>query len=204
MLHRLTQERWREGQRKERHVPTVLTRDKIKVVDDRKIEFVPVPEWAPADAPDAGVYVRGLSGTDRDAFEMAMIIQRRDKKGRTTQEVNLQNLRAKLVVRTAVTTDDPETAEEIFTLEDIEWLGEKSGAALQRVYAKAQQLSGLSVEDVEELTTELGEAQSDGSGTDSLDTLDTVPSLSASSTSAAESSHSGDSSTPLSQSESAG
>jgi hypothetical protein len=166
-------------------VSPVLTRDQIKVVDDRKIESVDVPEWG------GMVYVRGLSGTDRDSFEMAMIESTRGTKGRRTQEVNLRNLRAKLVVRTAVDSDSPETAKPIFEMADVEWLGRKSAQALQRVYAVAQRLSGLSNEEVEELTVDLGEDQSDGSGSDSPSLLDTVPSPSASAGSAAASSRSG-------------
>lgn len=154
---------------------TVLTRDQIKIVDDRKIEAVEVPEWG------GMVYVRGLSGTDRDSFEMAMIEQKSGGKGRRTQEVNLRNLRAKLVVRSAVDGEDPETAKPIFEMADVEWLGRKSAQALQRVYAVAQRLSGLSNEDVEELTTDLGEGQSGDSGSDSPLPLAIAPSLSVSS-----------------------
>lgn len=135
----------------------VLTREQIKSVDDRKVEAVEVPEWG------GTVYVRGLSGTDRDAFEMAMIDQRLVS-GKRSQELNLRNLRAKLVVRTAVDSEDPDTCKPIFEVSDIDWLGRKSAQALQRVYAVAQRLSGLSNEDVEELTVDLGNAPSDGSG----------------------------------------
>ena len=163
---------------------TVLTRDQIQIVDDRKIEAVEVPEWG------GMVYVRGLSGTDRDSFEMAMIEQSRGK-GKRTQEVNLRNLRAKLVVRTAVDSADPETAKPIFEMSDIEWLGRKSAQALQRVYAVAQRLSGLSNEEVEELTTDLGEGQSGGSGSGSLLLLDTDLSRSVNDGSPAENSPNG-------------
>lgn len=169
---------------------TVLSREAIFAVDDRLIEFVRVPEWS-GDNPDAGVFVRGLSGTDRDAFEMAMFESRKDaKSGKTTQEVNFQNLRAKLIVRCAVDAEDPNIAKPIFTLRDIAPLGLKSAAALQRVYSVAQRLSGLSTENVDELTSELGNDPSDGSGSDSLDTS-AYPSLNASNESAAESSQSG-------------
>jgi hypothetical protein len=166
-------------------VSPVLTRDQIKIVDDRRIEAVEVPEWGGV------VYVRGLSGTDRDSFEMAMIEQRSAKGGRRTQEVNLRNLRAKLVVRTAVDSDDTETAKPLFEMADVEWLGRKSAQALQRVYAVAQRLSGLSNEEVEELTVDLGEGQSGDSGSDSPLPLAIAPSPSASATSAATSSRSG-------------
>lgn len=175
---------------------TVLTRDQIFAADDRKIEFVKVPEWA-GDDPEAGVFVQGLSGHDRDSFEMAML-EIRGKK----QSVNLQNLRAKLIVRTAVDSDDPTTAKPIFTLVDIAPLGRKSAAALQRVYAVAQRLSGLSTEDVEELTKDLGEDESDGSGSDSPSPSGTVLSLNANAGSAPLSSASGSPTTGSSPSES--
>jgi hypothetical protein len=174
-------------------VSTVLTRDQIRDADDRQIEAVEVPEWG------GMLYVRGLSGVDRDSFEMTMI-QTRGRKS----EVNLRNLRAKLVVRTAVDSEDPEVAKPLFELKDVEWLGRKSAAALQRVYAVAQRLSGLSAEDVEELTTELGEEQSDDSGSDLRLLSDTEASPTLSDTSAAENSPSGWPTTDSSPSETEG
>lgn len=164
---------------------TVLTREDVLAAKDTQIEFVKVPEWSGGNA-DAGVFVRGLSGAQRDSFELAMIEQKGKK-----QEVNLRNLRAKLIVRCAVNSDDPDTAKAIFQLSDIEALGKKSAAALQRVYAVAQRVSGLSNEDVEELTVQLGNDQSGDSGSDSLSHSDTEASLRLSATSAAESSPSG-------------
>lgn len=158
--------------RKEHHVPTVLTREQIFAVDDRVIEFVPVPEWATESNPDAGVFVRSLSGAERDQFEMSMLIQ----KGRKS-EVNLQNLRAKLVVLTAVNSDDLGSAEQIFTRRDVDRLGGKSAQALQRIYSAAQRLSGLSADDEKEMTDALADpTQNDGFGSDSLSPSDTDPS----------------------------
>lgn len=179
---------------------TVLTRDQIFAADDRQIEFVKVPEWG-GDDPEAGVFVRGLSGADRDSFEMGMLESKRDSKGRQRQEVNLRNLRAKLIVRCAVDSDNAAAAQPLFTLVDIEPLGRKSAAALQRVYAVAQRLSGLSNEDVEELTADLGEGQSDGSGSGSLLPSGIVPSPIANEPSPAESSPSGGHSTKSNPSE---
>ena len=45
-----------------------LTADQILGADDLEMEFVPTPEWANG-TPDAGVFVRGLTGFERDAFE---------------------------------------------------------------------------------------------------------------------------------------
>lgn len=144
-------------------MPTVLTRDQILSADDAQKEFVPVPEWAPPTDPDAGVWVHGLSGTDRDRFDMSMIIQKGKK-----QELNFRNLRARLIALTAFDGPDPATARRLFEPADVEALGKKNAAALQRVYGKAQELSGLSNEAVEELTGELGEDSSGASGSSSL------------------------------------
>lgn len=176
---------------------TVLTREAIKATDDRTFEPVEVPEWG------GMLYVRGLSGIDRDDFELKMIEEKEPKKkgGKTTRELNLANLRAKLIVRTAFDSDDQESAKPIFTLADVEWLGTKSGAALQRVYTVAQRLSGLSAEDVDELTDELGNGQSDSSGSDSPKPSDTPLSLLSSKSSVVESSPNGEHSTESTPSE---
>jgi hypothetical protein len=184
-------------------VGTVLTRAEIFAIDDRKIEWCPVPEWSSEDN-ERGVFIQGLSGTDRDSFDMAMIEQRQIGKGKITQELNFRNLRAKLVVRTAVDSADPNEAKPIFTEADVEALGRKNGAALQRMYAVAQRLSGLSSEDVEELTKDLGNGQSDASGSDLPSPSDTQASPLLSDGSAAENSPSGEPSTPSSPSENEG
>ena len=155
---------------------TVLSRDEILNAKDTKIEFVETPEWAPAghkNPSEFGVFVKGLSGAARDSFEMAMLEQRRVTSATTgrkkdIQVINLKNLRAKLVVRCAVDRPDPDLAHEIFEMSDVDLLGEKSASALNRIYMKARELSGLSDEDVDELTAELGEDQSGASGSNSL------------------------------------
>lgn len=166
---------------------TVLTRDEILGAKDTLIEWVEVPQWGlDSDGQPKGVFVRGLTGSDRDDFEMNMI----ETKGKKT-ELNLRNLRAKLLVRTIVDSDDPAVAQKVFEIEDIEALGRKSGQALQLLYAVAQRLSGLSAEDVEELASELGKGPSDGSGSSSPLLLGTAPSPSANDGSPLESSPSG-------------
>ena len=79
----------------------------------------------------------------RDAFEASMV--RGDGKDR---KVDLTNMRARLVGLTVV----DETGQRLFTDEEADLLGAKSGAALDRVFAISQKLNGLSGADVEELT----------------------------------------------------
>lgn len=133
---------------------TLLTKDAILSADDTQMELVEVPEWG------GSVWIRGLTGADRDMFEESMLSQR--KKGQK-REVNFVNFRAKLVTRAVVTGPEID-APLMFSPEDIKALGNKSGRALQRVFKVAQDLSGLSADDVDELTEELGEDESADSG----------------------------------------
>jgi hypothetical protein len=113
-----------------------LSRDEILQAQDLPTEDVPVPEWG-------GVCrVRGLTGAERDAFEQSIV----ETRGKNTR-MNLRNIRAKLVALTVVDED----GNRIFSDEDAEALGKKSAAALDRIFAVAQRLSGLRPEDVEEL-----------------------------------------------------
>lgn len=103
---------------------------------DSCFEDVPVPEWGGI------VRIKGLTGEERDAFE-ASTVQTRGK----NVKQNLRNLRARLVAASAVDEDGVR----LFEPYDIEELGKKSAAALDRLFTVAQKLSKLSEEDVDEL-----------------------------------------------------
>lgn len=109
----------------------------ILQIDDIETREVPVPEWGGA------VLVKGMSGIQRDRFEQSMM----KGKGRN-QEMNLENFRAKLVAASVV--DDQ--GKLIFKPEHIAALGRKAVSALSRIVKVAQELSGLTDDDVEELT----------------------------------------------------
>ena len=130
---------------------TILTRDQILQANDIITETVSVPEWG------GEVLVRGLSGSQRDAFEDATL----EQKGKS-RRVNLANVRARLCAISIV----DETGKRMFTDEDVRALGRKSAAALDRVFSAAQRLSGLSDEDVEELAKNSDGGQSEDSGSD--------------------------------------
>lgn len=114
----------------------ILTREQILGAADIKTETVNVPEWG------GEVRIKGLTGADRDAFEAAITTI----KGKDTR-VNWVNVRARFVALSIV----DENGARIFTEGDIKALGEKSAAALDRVYAAAQKLSGLTDEDAAEM-----------------------------------------------------
>ena len=114
-----------------------LTKEAILSKDDLVKELVSVPEWG------GDVYVRCLTGTERDDFESSLV----SKKGKS-QDTNFKNLRAKLVALTVV----DESGVRIFDDTDIPALGKKNAAALDRLFDKAQELSGFKKEDIEDLT----------------------------------------------------
>ena len=118
---------------------SALKRDDILNVHDIKVELVPVPEWG------GEVYVKGMSGIERDAFEASIV----ETRGKNTR-VNMANVRAKLAAQTLCDEE----------------LGKKSASALQRVFEVAQKLSGIGDDDVKELTEGLQENPTDDSHSD--------------------------------------
>lgn len=137
----------------------ILSREQILEAQDMEKELVDVPEWG------GPVYVRALTGAERDAFEDSMVEMRVVRKGRkreTVPQMRYQNLRARLC---ALTICDEE-GNRLFKDEDVHALGKKSAAALDRVFEVAQRLSGLREEDVEELAGNFENDQSDGSTSD--------------------------------------
>ena len=112
----------------------MLNREAILSSVDLPKELVNVPEWG------GDLYVSTLNGTQRDSFEASM----QGKKNK----LNLENVRA----RFAVLTICDEGGTRLFTDHDAKALGEKSAAALDRVFAVAQRLNGFSDEDSRELS----------------------------------------------------
>lgn len=129
----------------------ILTKDAILTAEDLKRELVPVPEWG------GEVYVRALTGAERDKFESSVVEQRGKR-----QIFHTQDIRAKLAAYTIV----DEKGERLFSDADVKALSQKSAAALNRVYEVAARLSGITEEAIEELGEGLEESPFDGSPTD--------------------------------------
>lgn len=125
----------------------VLDREAILKANDIEKREVYIPEWG------GSVYVRGMTGRERDQFEANIIRQR----GRNT-EINMKNARAKLVVMCTVDQE----GNRLFTDADVALLSEKSAKALDRIFVVAQELSGITREDMEELTENFDETTSGG------------------------------------------
>jgi hypothetical protein len=134
-----------------RELPLLEEASAVLDLPDLADELVEVPEWG------YRLRVRSLTGAERDAFE-ASLLESRGK----SREVNLRNMRAKLVAASVRRSDD----KRVFSDAQVEALGKKNAAALQRVFRVAQRLSGLGEDEVEELTRELGEDPSVGPGSD--------------------------------------
>ena len=124
----------------------------LGVVDIRK-ELVDVPEWGK----DAAVWVRGMTGAERDKFESSIV----ESRGKGTK-VNMVNVRARL----ASLTICDEGGNRLFTQADIAALSAKSASALQRIFAVAQRLSGIGDEDVKDFTEGLEDNPLEGSVSD--------------------------------------
>jgi hypothetical protein len=109
----------------------LLDRNAILTADDLKTTDVEVPEWG------GTVRVTSLTGTQRDAYGRSMI----DKDGKPSSDGFAHKLLALAVVG--------EDGKPLFTLDDVEALGGRNAAALQRVYDAAAKLNGLAPDAVE-------------------------------------------------------
>lgn len=128
-----------------------LTGADILATRELVTEWVPVPKWG------GKVLVRELTGTERDAFEASIVVQK--GKQRTT---NTENIRAKLAQLAIVDHTDPKKRAPLFTRKQVDQLGKLDAASLDLIYDVAARLSGLTPKDVEEL--EGNSAAADGGG----------------------------------------
>lgn len=160
--------------------PAYLSAEQILNADDLTIEDVPVPGWGGI------VRVKGMSGTERDRFEAGFL---GNNMKALPKDKALEFYRARIVAACLV---DGAGNKMFRSPGEIKRLSEKSAEALELVVDVANRLSGLSKEDVEELTGNSDAAPSGSSTSDSPDTSD-APSESSSTGSRRASSRSGSS-----------
>jgi hypothetical protein len=125
-----------------------LNREAILKADDTVYEDVNVPEWG------GMVRLRGLTGAERDRMEASI--------ASNPKKPNLVNFRAKMIAASVC----DENGGPVFGTADISALGNKSAVALERVFNAAIRLSGMTDEDVKQLTEDLDDAPSDSSTSD--------------------------------------
>lgn len=111
-----------------------LTKDQILNSSTKlKTKEVPVPEWGEG----ASVLVRELSGDERDKYDQQVF----------RKEGDFEGLRAALVAMSLCEKDGSSMG---FTDAEIQQLGSKSGAAIDRLFEAAKDLSGMNSGDIEE------------------------------------------------------
>lgn len=122
----------------------ILGTEEILNASDITTEEVEVPEWG------GSVLVRALTALERDRFE-ASVIQGSGKNAK----VKLENARAKLASLTVV----DENGNRLFGPNDVTKLSQKSASALNKIFNVAARLSGITEEDMEEITQDFDDGQ---------------------------------------------
>lgn len=135
-----------------------LTREEILGVDDIETEEVSVPEWGGI------VLVRALSGTQRNQWETQFT---RFTGKQVEMTAKTEHMRESLVAASVVCCDgittDVRDLPLLFTETDVEALGKKSAAALERVFKVASRLSGITESDIEDQVKNSDKAAGKGS-----------------------------------------
>lgn len=128
----------------------MLTRDQILVAArDAKIERATLT--IPALGGD--IYVRGMSGTERDEFEEGLKI----RKGRRAGQTDQRNFRGKLAVKVVV----DEQGERLLRDEDAAIFGKLPSGVLDQIISRCMELSGMTDDAADDLGNGSG---SEGSG----------------------------------------
>jgi hypothetical protein len=115
----------------------LLSREDILLAEDLKKERVEIPEWG------GYVYVSTMTGLARDKYESSLLAK--DEEGKHVQD--LKNMRAKLVCATVV--DDQGNL--LLNEEDVEAIGGKNAAVLDRITEASSKLNAVTDEDLEEI-----------------------------------------------------
>ncbi len=103
-----------------------LSKSQIQSVDDLAREEVPIPEWK------GSVLVQSLTAAQRDRWD-----QQITELGAENEPI--ENIRAAFAVIVCVDDD----GQPMFKTEDIDWLGKKNGAALDRIWDVGRRISGM-------------------------------------------------------------
>jgi tartrate dehydratase alpha subunit/fumarate hydratase class I-like protein len=136
-----------------------LTRETL--LQKEKLEIVKV-----ALGGDDFVYVRQMTGHERDMWEQSMLKREKDDKGRVSFEQILDNFRAKLAVLTVC--DDK--GELLFKPEDANTLSRNiSAKRLEKIVNVAQELNSISETDKENIIKNSAAVQGDGSSSNSVE-----------------------------------
>ena len=130
--------------------------DRKALLSKEKLEIVKVDLGG-----DRIIYVKQMTGTERDRFEKSLLKEKMEKKGVIVGfEQATDNFRAKLAVCTACDAEGNLLLEP----QDAERLGQVMSAyTLEKIVNAAQKLNAISAEDKEELVKNSVTAQDDNS-----------------------------------------
>ena len=100
---------------------------------DLQIQKLQIPEWN-----NEEICLKPFSSQDRDRFESEM---------QSTSKTKFENIRARVAIKTVC----DENGNLIFTEADITELGNKSAAAMSRIFDEAMKINHITDDDVKEL-----------------------------------------------------
>lgn len=126
-------------------------RNHIFGINDLEIKEVPVSEWK------CKLYVKGMSGKDKEDWEKSVFIETADGK----RKFNSDNFRAKMV--SSCVYADPECTQKLFTEKHYEQLSKKSAKVLDKILEVVREVNGSTEEAEEEMAKNLG-GQEESSG----------------------------------------
>jgi len=127
-----------------------LSKTEILSASDQKTLLIEVPEW------DGDVFVRTLSGAERDALDVTW---RGIANGERAATLNFR-------ARFAVLVLSNEAGDRLFTDADADALGKKSGVVLDRVLTEGFEFNGMGKDDIKELEGNSEAVPSGGSGSE--------------------------------------
>jgi hypothetical protein len=141
----------------------LLTRESLLAKEELKIEKVELPDGD-------FVFVRMMTGRERDLFERSLLREVVDKKGNTTYKQSLEDFRAKMVVN--VVCD--ELGKNLLQPNDYNLLSQNMSAAkLELIVNAAQALNKISETDKEALIKNSEADQSASATIESVEIVDT-------------------------------
>ena len=115
---------------------------------------------------DVHVFVRQMTGRERDEFERSLVYRFKDKKGRYDYDMRLDDYRAKLAVHTVC--DDKGVL--LLQSNDYQQLSANMSAArLEKIINEAQRINAITEEDKEELVKNSDAGQAGNSSSDSVE-----------------------------------
>lgn len=137
----------------------LLNRDDLLKKEVLKIEKVDLGEGE-------FVYVRQMTGRERDRFEQTLMAEKKDTRGNVSYVRSLEDFRAKLAVHTIC----DEVGVNQLQPEDYPTLSQNMSAArLELIVNKSQEMNSISAKDKENLIKNSNAAPSDDSISDSVE-----------------------------------